>query len=350
VIANRFYSATSISLVLLLGYLSYRILQPFIHAIAWAVVFAIVFYPVYAFLVKFVKAKSLASIATLFLIIIVIIGPVTYFSFILVDEIGNLVQRINKETFDSIINVFTHLKITQLIDRIQSYMGMQGAGNADTLMEGLRSLGQSVAHGLSSGIGNLAGMILDFILMLFALFFFLKDGQGILLRIRDYLPFSEEDKNRLISKIRDMVISTVYGGAVIAVLQGLLGGIGFYFLGITSPVLWGCAMTIMSFLPLLGTFSIWGPAAGFLFIEGYYVKAIILLVYGIFVITTVDNILRPVIISGRTKMPALAVFFSVLGGIKLFGPIGFIMGPLVVALFVSVFEIFRNIEGGQNAK
>ncbi len=108
-------------------------------------------------------------------------------------------------------------------------------------------------------------------------------------------------------------------------------------------------MTIMSFLPLLGTFSIWGPAVGYLFFEGDYIKAIILLLYGVLVITMVDNILRPIIISGRTKMPALAVFFSILGGIKVFGPIGFIMGPLVLALFVSVFEIFGNIEGGENA-
>jgi len=349
VLANRFYSATSIFLVILLGYLTYQILQPFIHAIAWAVVFAIVFYPVYSFLVKFLKVKSLSSIASLLIIILVIIGPFTYFSFVLVDEIGNLVQSVNKDTIDSIVNVFTRAKITRLIDRVQSYLGMEGIGSTDALMENIRSLGKSVAHSLSAGIGNLAGMLIDFVLMLFALFFFLKDGQVILLRMRDYLPFSEEDKSRLMSKVRDMIISTVYGGVVIAVLQGALGGLGFYFLGIKSPVLWGCAMTIMSFLPLLGTFSIWGPATGYLFFEGSYIKGVVLLLYGTFVITMVDNILRPIIISGRTKMPTLAVFFSVLGGIKFFGIIGFIMGPLVLALFVSVFEIFRNIEGGENA-
>ena len=348
--ANRFYSATSIFLVILLGYLTYQILQPFIHAIAWAVVFAIVFYPVYVFLVRFIRVKSLSSIATLLIVILVIIGPVTYFSFVLVDEIGNLVRNINKDTFDSIINVFAHSRITQLIGKIQSYLGMEGISNTDTLMENMRSLGKSVAHSLSTGIGNLAGMLIDFIFMLLALFFFLKDGPGILSRIRDYLPFSEENKNRLISKVRDMIISTVYGGVVIAVLQGVLGGVAFYFLGVQSPVLWGCAMTIMSFLPLLGTFSIWGPAAGYLFVEGNHIRGIILIVYGVFVISMVDNILRPIIISGRTKMPALVVFFSVLGGIRLFGPIGFIMGPLVLALFISVFEIFKNIEGGENAE
>jgi predicted PurR-regulated permease PerM len=185
--------------------------------------------------------------------------------------------------------------------------------------------------------------------MLFAVFFFLKDGPGFLMRIRDYLPFNEEDKNRLISKIKDMVISTVFGGVVVAIVQGVIGGFAFYFLGIKSPVLWGASISVMSFLPLLGTFSIWGPMTGYLFIQGNYVKGIILLLIGGLGISMVDNILKPIIISGRTKMPTLAVFFSVLGGIKLFGFIGFIMGPLVLALFVSVFEIFGQIEGGENA-
>jgi predicted PurR-regulated permease PerM len=347
--ANRLYSATSIFMVVLLGYLTYQILQPFIHAIAWAVVFAIVFYPVYVFLERILKGRALSSLITLLIIIVAIIGPFTYFSFILVDETVNLVQHINQDTLDSIVNVFAHSKIAHAIEKIQSYLGMETISNTDSLMENIRGTGKTVAHSLSAGIGNLAAMVINSVLMLFALFFFLKDGRIILSGIREYLPFSEDDKNRLMSKVRDMVISTVYGGVVIALLQGILGGIGFYFLGIKSPVLWGCAMTIMSFLPLIGTFSIWGPATGYLFFEGDYVRAVILLLYGTLVITMVDNILRPIIISGRTKMPTLAVFFSVLGGIKFFGPIGFIMGPLVLALFVAVFEIFRHIEGGEHA-
>jgi predicted PurR-regulated permease PerM len=341
--------ATSIFLIILLGYLTYQILQPFLRAIAWAVVFAIVFYPVYTFLLKYLRLKALASTVTLIIIILIILGPFTYLSFILVDEMGNLVQNINKGTLDSIANVFSHSKITQLIDRIQSQIGMQGIGNTDNLTESLKSLGGSITSSLTAGITNLAGMIIDFILMLFALFFFLKDGSGFLPGVRDYLPFSEDDKSRLISKVKDMVISTVYGGVLIAVIQGILGGFAFYFLGIKSPVLWGSAMTVMSFLPLIGTFSIWGPASGYLFIQGSYVKGIILLLYGILVISMVDNVLRPIIVSGRTKMPTLVVFLSVLGGIKLFGLIGFIMGPLVLALFISVFEIFKHIEGGENA-
>ncbi|MFA6054252.1 MAG: AI-2E family transporter [Thermodesulfovibrionales bacterium] len=347
--ANRFYITTSIFLIIFLGYLSYQILQPFIVPIAWAVVFAVVFYPVYLYLLKYMRFKALASFITILIIILMILGPFTYISFVLVDEIGNFVTDFSKEKLDSIIHIFKHSHFFQVIEKIQSYAGVEGVGSSDAITESIKKIGATVTTSLSTGITNMAGMFIDFILMLFAVFFFFKDGPDFLTKVRDYLPFSEADKNRLISKIKDMVISTVYGGVVIAFAQGVLGGAAFYFLGIKSPVLWGSAMTVMSFVPLIGTFAIWGPAAGYLIIQGSFWKGVILILYGVLVISMVDNVLRPIIISGRTKMPTLAVLFSVLGGIKLFGFIGFIMGPLVLALFISVFEIFRHIEGGENA-
>jgi len=340
---------TSIFLVVLLGYLTYLIIQPFLNSIAWAVVFSIVLYPVYAFILRFVRFKVISSAVTLLILILLILGPFTYLSFILTDEVGNFIESINQGTTGSIKDIFTNPKLMKLVSKIQSYMGVEAIDIGNIITENIKKIGMGITNSLSNWISNIARMILDFIFMLFAVFFLLKDGPGFLSRIRDYLPFAEEDKNRLISKIKDTIISTVFGGVVVAIIQGILGGIAFYFLGLKSPVLWGTAMSIMSFLPLLGTFSIWGPACGYLFIQGNYGKGIVLLLFGFLIISMVDNILKPIIIGGRTKMPTLAVFFSVLGGIKLFGFIGFIIGPLVLALFVSVFEIFRHIEGGENA-
>lgn len=347
--ANRFYTITSIFLVLLLGYLTYQILNPFLNSIAWAVVFSIVFYPVYVFILRYLRFKVVASTVTLLIIILIILGPITYLSFILIDEIRDTVKTINEGSLDSIKDIFASPKIRNLIDNIQSHIGMEGLDIGEIIKVNIKKISTVVTNSLSTGITNIAGVFIDFIFMLFAVFFLLKDGPGFLMRIRDYLPFSEDDKNRLISKVKDMIISTVYGGVIVALIQGIIGGIAFYFLGIKSPVLWGASISVMSFLPLLGTFSIWGPMTGYLLIQGNYVKGITLLLIGFLGISMVDNILKPIIISGRTKMPTLAVFFSVLGGIKLFGFIGFIMGPLVLALFVSVFEIFRHIEGGENA-
>jgi predicted PurR-regulated permease PerM len=347
---NKFYTATSISLIILLGYLTYQILQPFLNAIAWAVVVSIIFYPVFVFLLKYMKFRTITSVVTILLIILIIISPFSYLSFVLVDEISSFVSNLNKDKIDTVVDIFSQSKIAEMFSRIQSYTGVEGLGSSSSITDSIKKMAGTITNSISSGISNIAGMLFDFVFMLLAVFFFLKDGPDFLEKARNYLPFSEQDKSRLIAKIKDMVISTVYGGVVIALIQGVLGGTAFYFLGINSPVLWGCAMTVMSFLPLFGTFSIWGPAAGYLIIQGNLMQGVILLLYGVFIISMVDNILRPIIISGRTKMPTLAVFFSVLGGIKFFGLIGFIMGPLVLALFVSVFEIFKHIGGGEYAQ
>jgi predicted PurR-regulated permease PerM len=190
------------------------------------------------------------------------------------------------------------------------------------------------------------GALVDFIIVIFTTFFLLKDGPSLLSKAKDYMPFSKEQKEKLAGQIKDMIVSTVYGGVIVAILQGLLGGIAYSFLNIEAPVMWGIAMSIMSFVPLVGTFAIWGPTAIYLAITGDYVHGIGLFLFGVFVISMVDNILKPLIIGSRTKMPTIIILFSVLGGIKFFGMIGLIMGPLITAVFISVIEIFRSIEGG----
>lgn len=346
---NRFYTITSVFLLFLLGYLTFKVLSPFLNAIGWAIVFSIVFYPVYVYILKLLKFKTVASIITLIIIVVIVLGPFTYVSFILISEIRDLIESMNKGGFDPVQKIFTNSDLAEIVGKFQSYLGFQEIDIVDTVTKNIKKIGKEIAHSLTTGITNIAGVFLNFIFMLFAVFFFLKDGPGFLSKIRDYLPFAEDDKNRLISKVRDMVISTVYGGVIVALIQGTIGGLTFYLLGIKSPVLLGSAICIMSFLPFLGTFSVWGPIVVYLFIQNEIIKGFILLIVGALGISMVDNILKPIIISGRTKMPTLVVFFSVLGGIKLFGFIGFIMGPLVLALFVSIFEIFRHIEGGEHA-
>lgn len=302
------------------------------------------------FLLRYVKLKVIGSIITLILIILITVGPATSLSLILANEVRELVVSINEGALDSIREGLNESKIIIFIERIGSYMGMERVDVGNILIENIKKIGRAFASSLPAGITNIAHVFIDFILMLFTVFFFLKDGPGFLLKVKNYLPFREKDKERLISKIKDMIISTVYGGVIVAIAQGLLGGIVFYFLGIKMPALWGAAISIMSFLPFLGAFSVWGPMSGYLFFQGNYAKGALLFLFGALVISMIDNILKPIIISGRTKMPTLIVFFSVLGGIKLFGLIGFIMGPLVLAIFISVFELYRHLEGGEHVE
>ena len=342
--ATRFYSVMLLAILSLLGYLSYQIISPFLVSIAWAIVFSIVFYPVYAFISRYIKVKSIASSIMVLLILVVIIAPITYMSFLLIGELEKFGDYTNSGGLEYIRDLFEKIKASPHFEKLGSLIGEGNMPTFDQLMDNIKKIGKILAENLSVRITNLISAVINFLFMIFTIFFLFKDGPGFLTKLKDYMPFNEEQKTRLATQMKDMIVSTVYGGVAVAVIQGFLGGIAFYVIGIGSPVLWGIAMSVMSFVPLLGTLAIWGPASIYLIIQGDYMHGIGLILFGIFVISMVDNILKPLIIGSRTKMPTIVIFFSVLGGIKAFGIIGLIMGPLIMAVFVSVFEIFRHIE------
>jgi predicted PurR-regulated permease PerM len=266
---------------------------------------------------------------------------------LLVGEIKDVAGYIEKGELTSLTKVFEHPWVAWLVEKIEPLFGAENVDLQKTLIDGIQNIGKNLLAQITTGARNIFAALLNFIFMSLSIFFLLRDGPRFLARFRDYLPFSEDQKDRLEAQTKDMVVSTIYGGVVVALVQGIMGGVAFYFVGVPAPVIWGTAISIMSFIPMLGTFSIWGPCVVYLFLQGMVAQGFVLLFIGAFGISMVDNILKPIIIGGRTKMPTLLIFFSVLGGIKLFGLIGLIMGPLVVALFISVLEIFRNIEGGR---
>lgn len=311
-------------------------------------VLSILFYPLYIYLSNHIRWKSVASAITLVVILAVIIGPFSYLSILLVDEIKNVAGYIERGELTSLTTVLEHPAAQWVLDKVKPILNADEADIGAMLVENLSNVGKNLLAKITTGAKNVVSAIFNFIFMSLSIFFLLRDGPVFLAHFRDYLPFSEEHKNRLEAQTKDMVFSTVFGGVVVALVQGLMGGLAFYFVGVPAPVIWGMAMAIMSFIPMLGTFSIWGPAVVYLFLQGLLLQGFILLIVGTFGISMVDNILKPVIIGGRTKMPTLLIFFSVLGGLKFFGLIGLIMGPLVVALFISVLEIFRNIESSES--
>jgi predicted PurR-regulated permease PerM len=344
---NRFYFITLTFLALVLGYLSYQILKPFLSPIAWGIVLSLVFYPVYAFLLKYIKWRTVASFITLGIILIIILGPFSYLSFLLVKELKVISEYVEGGGLETLQKTLEHPGAKAVMDRIISLLNITEAEFEKAVMDGISKFGKDLFGRITKGMGDVVTVALNFVFMAFAIFFFLKDGSEFLKRIRDYMPFSEEQRDRLTTQIRDIIISTVYGGVVVAIVQGIMGGLAYYILGIPYPVVWGLATSIVAFIPLIGTFAVWGPATVYLFLQGAVLKGVALAIVGVFGISLIDNVLKPIIIGGRTKMPILAIFFSILGGIKLFGLIGLVMGPLVLAIFVSVVEIFRNIETNQ---
>jgi len=342
--SNRFFSMTFLFVLAVLGYLTYRIMLPFMDVIAWAVVLSILFFPVYVFILKYARLKSLASLITVILIMLVIIGPFTYVAFMLVRELKFLASEMDQNNMGSVQEIIHAVKSLTIIEKINKYTGIENLMSETAVRESINKIGKVVIEHLSLRLTNIFLSVVDFALVVFSTFFLLKDGPGFLAKVKDYMPFNEAHKERLDAQIRDIIVSTVFGGVVIALVQGTLGGIGFYFSGLGSPVVLGVIMSIMSFVPVLGAFSVWGPASAYLFFQGDYLQGAGLFIFGALVISSVDNILKPLIIGSRTKIHTIIILFSVLGGLKLFGMIGLIMGPLITAVFISVFEIFKSLE------
>jgi predicted PurR-regulated permease PerM len=347
---NRFYSVALIFLALVLGYFSYQVLSPFLSPIAWAIVLAVVFYPIYAFCLKYLKWKSIASVITIVLILLIILGPFSYLTYLFSQELIAFLNHVEGGKFDPLNTVLGHPLVNLLVVKVLSALHVSETDFQKAIIDNIARLGKESVGLIRSGLGNAVSAALDFVFMILSLFFFLGSGPEFLEKVGDYMPFSRRQKERLVHQTRDIVVSTIYGGITVAVVQGILGGIAFALLGISSPVIWGLAMFVSSFIPLVGTFLVWGPTAGYLMLQGEVLKGMILVAVGVVGISSVDNILRPLIIRGKMKMPTLVIFFSILGGIKLFGFIGFIMGPLVLALFISVVDILRYIDGAREDK
>lgn len=341
---DRFYFVTLLFLLGTLGYLTYEIMSPFFAAIAWSIVISIIFYPVFVFISRRIRIRAISAAMTIVLILIILIGPITYLTLLLIDEVQVVAVRINDSNADLLKEVVQKMNSSPLFEKMRTYTGAEDLISEAVILENVKKVGKGLLQEVSLRIPNILAAVIDFIFVVFTTFFFLKDGPGFLSKAKDYMPFNETQKERLAGQIKDMIVSTVYGGVVVAIIQGILGGIAYAFIGIEAPVMWGMAMSVMSFVPLLGTFAIWGPTSIYLIIEHSFARGIGLLLFGVFVISMVDNILKPLIIGSRTKMPTIVILFSVLGGIKLFGVIGLIMGPLITAVFISVFEIFRHTE------
>ena len=338
---NKFQLLTLSALVLLLGYVTYLIFRPFFVPIGWAVVFAIVLYPVHNFFLKYLRVGSLSAVVILILILIMTLGPLSYVSYQLAVELQNISFE---HATEEIVGIFNHPRIQPLVERILSLFSITEAEFRASVVANLTRLGKNLL-GLAGGrISDVITGAFDFVLMAFTLFFLLKDGPKFLEKLRDYMPFPEHEKKQLTKQIKDVVVSTIYGGVIVALAQGLIGVIAFAVVGIRAPVLWGMAMSITSFIPIVGCAMVWVPATLYLFVKGLTTQAIILAAIGVFAISIVDNVLRPIIIRGRVSMPLVLVFFSVFGGIQVFGLLGLVLGPLVVAVFVSVVGIIRTRE------
>lgn len=321
------------------------IMLPYYGAVFWAICLAIVFAPLQRRLQsRFKLRRNLTSLITLGLCLIIAILPVIITTALLVQQGTSLYQGIESGQID-VASYVTHFK-QMLPPFAERFLDRMGVGNLvglqDKVTKGAMQGSQAVAtQAFSFGQGTL-DFVISFFIMLYLLFFFLRDGADLARRVRNAVPMDEHQKRQLQLKFNQVVRATVKGNIVMAMVQGALGGIIFWVLGIPSVLLWAVSMAFLSLLPAVGAGVVWAPVAIWLLATGQVWQGVVLGLFGTFVIGLVDNVLRPVLVGKDTRMPDYLVLLSTLGGLAVFGINGFVIGPLIAALFMSCWGLFAS--------
>ena len=321
----------------------FAILWPFHGAVFWGMVLAILFTPLYRKLLRLMpKRHNLAALATLVLCLVVVILPMTLIGISLVQEAGLIYERLRSGQLN--LGAYVQQVLAALPDWVRSLLDRFNLTSMNDLQDRLSTVGVQAGQALATrafDVGqNTLQFLVSFGIMMYLLFFLLRDGAALGKRIGDAIPLEDGHKRQLTSKFTTVIRATVKGNIVVAAVQGALGGVAFWALGIQGPVLWGVLMAFLSLLPAVGAGLIWAPVAIYFFATGAVMQGAILTGYGILVIGLVDNVLRPLLVGKDTKMPDYVVLISTLGGMALFGLTGFVIGPVIAALFIATWDLF----------
>jgi len=322
------------------------IMLPYFGAVFWGVVLAILFMPLYCRLLKATRKPTIASLLTLLIIVVMVILPMSLITASLVQQAVGLYNQISSGHMD--FGLYFRQIIGALPQWLVNLLDRYDLTSMATLQQKLSAAAaesSQVAAKRALDIGrNTMEFLISMFVMLYLLFFLLRDGQGLAARIRNAVPLSREYKLRLFSNFATVVRATVKGNVLIAIAQGVLGGLAFWFLGVRAPLLWAVVMAFLSLLPAIGAALVWAPVAVYFLVTGSIWQGVALIVFGTCVIGLVDNFLRPVLVGKDIKLPDYLVLLSTIGGMALFGLNGFVIGPAIAALFVAAWDLFATEE------
>ena len=335
---DRFAQILFYGLVLLTGYLAFLVIRPFLAPLAWAVVFALMFYPVYdELMIRFGPGRG--ALATTLMAAVLIVAPAVMLVSVLARELPQVIDRVQQASLnapDQIERVWEELRRRSPIDLPEDPTVI--------LREGVQRALAFLAPRAGAAVADVLATVGSLFVMLFALFFLLRDGYTFGRRVRDLLPLPERERDRLMNETRDLVVASVGVGLLIAAIQGTIGGVAYWLLGIPAPALWGVAMAICALIPLVGTGLVWVPTALWLLFSGDAGRGVVLIIIGVVVIGLVDNIVRPLLLSGRTSASGLVIFLGLLGGVTAFGFIGLVLGPIILVTASSLLTVFTRVE------
>ena len=323
--------------VVVLGYLFFRIVSPFLAPLGWAMVLAIFVYPWHERLVPRYGKASAAALSTV-VVTLLIVGPGLVIFTGFAQESRAALSAVDRDAFEGQLAL-----LEGVWDRVRGLIpGAQTLDLGSLINDVISKAGGFLAARVGGLLADIVVLLFQLFVTLFALFFFLRDADRIMHEVRCALPFEDLRRERMIRQTRDVVYASIAAGVMIATLQGLAGGVVFALLGLGAPMFWGVMMGFLALLPFVGTWVVWVPAAIWLLAMGEIGKGTILLVVGGTVVASIDNLLRPAILSGRTQMNGLLMFVSLLGGVSVFGLLGLVLGPLVIAIVIGLFDAYTG--------
>ncbi len=325
----------------------FALLADFVEPVFWAATLAVIFHPVHTrFLALTRERRTLAAALTLVVIIFTVLIPAWFIMAAVINEATALYERVQSGEVDLGRLIDWAADTAPLINNFLDRIGMTPAEIDARVSAFVMSSSQYVGSLAVSAGQNVVRFTVMFMLMVYMLFFFVRDGDLLLEKLIRALPFGDERERALLAKFAEVSRATIKGTLVIGLIQGGLGGMIFWVLGIQGAVFWGVVMVILSLIPVVGASFVWLPAALLLLANGAYVDAAVLIVFGVFVIGLIDNVLRPLLVGRDTRMPDYVILLSTLGGITVFGPSGFVIGPIIAALFLTIWVMFTREHAG----
>jgi predicted PurR-regulated permease PerM len=332
---ERVLALILISTTAIVFYLCYLISRPFLPALAWAVALAVLTYPLYRWIAGRISRPNIAAAVSVLIVTLVIVGPSAFVVHQLGSEIAGAVDFITNEaeTGRWRIMIKRNPSLAPAAKWIEQHIDLRGE---------VQRAAEAITSRIPSFLTGSAWALAELLITLFVLFYLFRDKQRVLDAVRHVLPLSDTEVQEMFSRISDTIYATVYGTVVVALVQGVLGGLMFWWLGLPTPMLWGVVMALLAIVPVLGAFVVWVPAAIFLALEGNWGKALILTAWGGGVIALIDNLLYPILVGTKLRLHTVPVFIAIIGGLTVFGAAGVILGPVVFAVTLGLIDVWRR--------
>lgn len=352
---DRFYARTfTLFTALALGVAFYKIVQPFIGPLLWAIFLAFLLNPLHVRLTRRLRGRAhwsafILTMATL----IVFIGPLTALSAAFATQVGDLLQYVRKildgQTTTNVLELAKVPWIQSALQRAEDLFDINSAQIRNWVAQGAQEVLQGVASFGGKVFLGALGTVMGFVLMIFMLFFFIRDGEEMLATTRELIPMQSSYKARLFDHLAAVTRAMVLGTGLTALIQGALVGIAFLIVGLPSPLVFGVIAALVSLLPFGGTALVWIPAAIALAVQGHWKSTIFMVIWGSLLVSLVDNVVRPMLVSRGAQVGTLTVFIGVLGGLAAFGAIGLFLGPVVLALIIALIRFMLEIRRAEVA-